>query len=284
MEVSDVVILRFIVLFVWEFKQGPHEKIYAYDKKKPVNRKLVLLGNLLLDNSRTNTQKNHTIFLLQQETLMSKWLMFAAVALVPMALFVSQPETVQAQDQFVAGKDYAVIEKPVRTGNPKKVEVTEVFWYGCGHCNTFRPAFDTWAKQQSDAIVIRHSPAMWSKSMAVHARIFYTASALGKQEVMHKDIFDAMHLQKKKLLRGPQIFPLFEKHGVTKEQFDKTYKSFGVKSMVQQADARARAYGITGTPEIVVNGKYRISASMTGSQNKMMDVAEYLIKKEQASM
>jgi thiol:disulfide interchange protein DsbA len=93
-----------------------------------------------------------------------------------------------------------------------------------------------------------------------------------------------MHLQKKKLLRGPQIFPLFEKHGVTKEQFDKTYKSFGVKSMVQQADARARAYGITGTPEIVVNGKYRISASMTGSQNKMMDVAEYLIKKEQASM
>lgn len=215
---------------------------------------------------------------------MSKWLMFAAVALVPMVLLVSQPEQVEAQENFVAGKDYAVIEKPVRTGNPKKVEVTEVFWYGCGHCNNFRPAFDAWKKQQSDDIVVRHSPAMWNKNMRTHARIFYTATALGKQEVMHKAIFDAMHLQKKKLVRESQIFPLFEQQGVTKEQFDKTYKSFGVNSMVQQADARARAFGITGTPEVIINGKYRVSASMTGNQKKMMEVAEYLIKKEKAAL
>lgn len=217
---------------------------------------------------------------------MSKWLMFAAVALIPAVLFVSQPAEVEAQaEPFVAGKDYAVIEKPVRTGNPDKVEVTEVFWYGCGHCNSFRPVFDAWKKQQSAGdLVIGHSPAMWSKSMATHARIFYTATALGKQQVMHKDIFDAMHVQKKKLLRESQIFPLFEKHGVSKEAFEKTFKSFGVNSMVQQADARARAFGITGTPEMVINGKYRVSASMTGSQKKMLEVANYLIKKEQASL
>ncbi|MGH1441624.1 MAG: thiol:disulfide interchange protein DsbA/DsbL [Cellvibrionaceae bacterium] len=215
---------------------------------------------------------------------MSKWLMFAAVALVPMVLLVSQPEQVQAQENFVAGKDYAVIEKPVRTGNPKKVEVTEVFWYGCPHCNQFRPAFEAWKKQQSEDVIVRHSPAMWNKNMAVHARIFYTATALGKQEVMHKAIFDAMHLQKKKLVRESQIFPLFEQQGVSKEQFDKTYKSFGVNSMVQQADARARAYGITGTPEVIINGKYRVSAGMTGSQRKMMQVAEYLINKEKAAL
>lgn len=215
---------------------------------------------------------------------MSKWLFIAAAALVPVVLLVSQPESVEAQESYVAGKDYAVIDKPVRTGNPDKVEVTEVFWYGCGHCNSFRPAFDAWKKQQSDDIVVRHSPAMWNKNMVTHARIFYTATALGKQELMHEDIFDAMHKEKKKLVSEAQILPLFEKHGVTKEQFEKTYKSFGVNSMVQQADARARAYGITGTPEVVINGKYRVSAGMTGSQKKMMEVAEYLIKKEQAAL
>jgi len=118
--------------------------------------------------------------------------------------------------------------------------------------------------------------------MAIHARVFYTATALGKQEVMHKAIFDEYHIQKNKMLRESQIFPLFAKQGVTKDQFDKTYKSFGVNSMVQQADARARAYGITGTPEVIINGKYRVSAGMTGSQKKMMEVAEYLISKEKA--
>ena len=54
--------ITFIVLFVWQFKQGLYEKMYAYDKKKPVNRKLVLLGNLLLDNSQINTQEILTLF------------------------------------------------------------------------------------------------------------------------------------------------------------------------------------------------------------------------------
>ncbi len=212
---------------------------------------------------------------------MPKWLMFAAVALVPVVMLLSQPQ-VEAQEPFTAGKDYAVIKEPVRTGNPNKVEVTEVFWYGCGHCNNFRPVFDQWKKQQSDDLLIRHSPAMWNKNMAVHARIFYTATALGKQEVMHKSIFDAMHKQKKKLLKTSEISALFAQYGVDKETFEKTFKSFGVNSMVQQSDSRARAYGITGTPELVINGKYRISAGMTGSQAKMLEVAEFLIEKERA--
>ena len=53
-----------------------------------------------------------------------------------------------------------------------------------------------------------------------------------------------------------------------------------MNSLVKQAGARAQSYGITGTPEMVINGKYRISARMAGSQTKMLQVAEYLINKE----
>lgn len=218
---------------------------------------------------------------------MSKWLLIASAPLLALGIYVAQSfaqSSSQGVESFVAGKDYAVIEKPVKTGNPNKIEVTEVFWYGCGHCNNFRPMFSNWEKQQGDELAISHSPAMWNKNMATHARIFYTAAALGKQELMHKDIFDAMHLQKKKLVRDSEIYALFEKHGVSQADFDKTFKSFGVNSMVQQADARAKNFGITGTPEVVINGKYRVSASMTGSQKKMLEVANYLIEKEKQAL
>ncbi len=120
--------------------------------------------------------------------------------------------------------------------------------------------------------------------MIVHAHIFYTAKALRVLDGdMHKDIFDAMHQDKKRLISPKQIFPLFEKRGVSQDKFDKTFDSFGVKSQVQQASARARGYGITGTPEVVVNGKYRVSGRMVGSQAEVLKVASFLIEKERKS-
>ena len=76
---------------------------------------------------------------------MSKWLVFACVALYSMMGSM----IVAAQEQFVAGKHYVVIDTPVSTSDPTKIEVTEVFWYGCPHCNTFRPAFEQWKKTAS---------------------------------------------------------------------------------------------------------------------------------------
>lgn len=205
---------------------------------------------------------------------MFKWLVIAFISMLSMGSL--------AQEQYVEGQHYQVIKKPVRTADPSKIEVTEVFWYGCPHCNAFRPVFDQWKKQQDDTVSATHSPAMWNKSMVVHARVFYTAKTLGKLDVMHKEIFDAMHIKRKRLLKEAEIYTLFEKHGVSKEDFNKVFSSFGVNSMVQQADARARSYGITGTPEIVVNGKYRTSGRMAGSSANVFKVIEYLVEKEKA--
>jgi len=204
---------------------------------------------------------------------MSKWLIVAFISVLSMGTI--------AQKQFVVGQHYQVLTKPVRTADPSKIEVTEVFWYGCPHCNTFRPVFEQWKNQQDDTVYTEHSPAIWNKSMIVHARIFYTAKTLSKFEEMHKEIFDAMHIQRKRLLKEAEIYTLFQKHGVSKEMFNKVYSSFGVKSMVQQAEARARSYGITGTPEVIINGKYRTSGRMAGSAG-VFKVVEYLIEKEKA--
>jgi thiol:disulfide interchange protein DsbA len=50
--------------------------------------------------------------------------------------------------------------------------------------------------------------------------------------------------------------------------------------MLTQAKSRVRAYKVRGTPEIIVNGKYRISSTKAGGFSGMLKVAEFLIDKE----
>ena len=180
---------------------------------------------------------------------------------------------------FKEGEHYVRLPAPVRTTDPHKIEVTEVFWYGCGHCYTFEPQLKRWRRTLPDEVLFVESPAMWRGNMETHARIFYTAKALGVLNTMHSAVFEAMHINKMKLNRPEQIRALFEKHGVSADDFDKAFNSFRVTSSVNQAKERARSYGITGTPEIVVDGTYRISGRMAGSQTNMLAVAEYLICK-----
>lgn len=190
-----------------------------------------------------------------------------------------------AQDkQYEAGTHYEVLETPVRTSDPKRIEVTEVFWYGCSHCFSFEPMVNTWASQLPKDVNFVHSPAIWHKNMELHARAYYTAKALKVLEPVHQAIFKAMNLKKNKLASKEAIGKIFVAQGVDLDKFNKTFDSFGVVSATKQANARQRSYGITGTPEIVVNGKYRLSARMAGSQQGMLQVADYLVALERRAM
>ncbi|MGV3590310.1 MAG: thiol:disulfide interchange protein DsbA/DsbL, partial [Gammaproteobacteria bacterium] len=60
--------------------------------------------------------------------------------------------------------------------------------------------------------------------------------------------------------------------------------SFQVNSAVRQADTRMRAYGVRGVPNLIVNGKYRITTGEgVPTQADMLKVAEFLIEKERNS-
>ncbi|WP_439135425.1 thiol:disulfide interchange protein DsbA/DsbL [Pseudomaricurvus sp.] len=187
-----------------------------------------------------------------------------------------------AAPAFKAGTHYVVLDNPVRTMDPSKIEVTEVFWYGCGHCFQFEPIVHQWAEKQPADVDFERSPAMWNDAMKVHAHAFYVAKALGILDKVHQPLFNALNLERKRLADVDELADFFADYGVDEETFEKTYKSFGVTSQVKQADARARSYKITGTPEVVVDGKYRISARMAGGQKEMLDVADFLVAKIRA--
>ena len=186
-----------------------------------------------------------------------------------------------AQD-YVEGEHYDVIS-PIIRGDDAKIEVTEFFWYGCGHCYNFEPQLSQWKKGVGDDVAVVGSPAMWNGLMEVHAKAFYAAETLGVLDKVHMPLFQAINVDRKRLSSEDEIADLFAANGVPAEEFRKAFNSFGVGSQVRQANARARAARIGGTPEMMVAGKYRITTRKAGSQANMLKIAEYLIEKERSA-
>ncbi|MCB1615395.1 MAG: thiol:disulfide interchange protein DsbA/DsbL [Pseudomonadales bacterium] len=183
---------------------------------------------------------------------------------------------------YQAGTDYIVLDNPIRVADPSKIEVVEVFWYGCGHCFHFEPIIEPWVKQLPEDVNFVPMPVIWNETTELHARMFYTAKQLNKLDELHSVLFNAMNIEKKKLTKQSVIQQLFEKQGIDKKDFENAFSSFSVSSQVRLAGSRVQSYGIEGTPEIVVNGKYRVSARLTGSQEKMLEVVDFLVNVERA--
>ncbi len=180
---------------------------------------------------------------------------------------------------YKEGTHYERLPEKVATGNPDKIQVTEVFWYGCSHCYDFEPMLKKWAADLDQDVVLEKSPAMWDRQgiMANHARIYYTARALGVLDTIHPAAFRALNVEGKKLRSEEKIAEFFVDHGVEREAFESTFNSFGVDSAVRQAKARQRSYRIKGTPEIIVDGTYRVAARMAGSHQAVLKVTDHLI-------
>jgi len=189
-------------------------------------------------------------------------------------------QEVQEEVKYKEGEHFDVISIPVKTITPGKIEVTEVFWYGCGHCYSFEPMLNRWAADLAEDVELVKSPAIWRASMEAHARIFYAAKALKILDKVHPAVFEAMHHSKprKSLGTEAEITEFFAQFEVDKDKFTKLYSSFSVSSQVQQAGARARSFQVTGTPEMIIDGRFRLSAKKAGGQKGMLAVADYLIQ------
>jgi thiol:disulfide interchange protein DsbA len=159
----------------------------------------------------------------------------------------------------------------------------EVFSYHSVHCFNFEPMLQAWKKQQADDVVIVQNHAVWNAPMEISAQAFYTAKVLKIDDTTHAAIFNAIHLEREILSSAEQWVDFLSSFGVERETLAKTFDSLDVKSRVSQASARARSYGITGAPEMVVNGKYRISTREAGSNTEMLKIVDFLVGRERNS-
>ncbi len=190
--------------------------------------------------------------------------------------------TVFAQE-LVEGRNFVTLSSPVLTAQPEKIEVVELFWYGCPHCYQLEPTINPWSAALPEDVNFVRIPAMFGGIWNVHGQLFFTLEAMKAEEKVHNSIFDALHNSNRKLSTADDIATFVAEQGVDKELFVKTWNSFSVKSQMEKAKKLALAYQISGVPAIVVNGKYRFDIGMAGGLQETVDVADALIEKERQS-
>ena len=187
---------------------------------------------------------------------------------------------VMAAETYQEGKHYQVVTPPVPTATTGKIEVVELFWYGCGHCFSFEPLVQAWLKKKPDDVEFRRIPAVFAPQWVPHARAFYAAAALGASEKLHRPLFDAIHVDERKLFTEESLVRFAAEVGIPKAEFAEAYAGFAIDGKIKQAMLATRDYGIDGVPSVIVNGKYRVTASLAGGQKAMLKVVDFLVDKE----
>jgi protein dithiol oxidoreductase (disulfide-forming) len=184
--------------------------------------------------------------------------------------------------KFKEGTNYQKLVPTQPTGvAPDKVEVTEVFWYACGHCFALEPQLDSWqAKGKPANVEFVRVPAMWNDTLRMHARIFYTAERLGKLEQLHTPIFREIHVKSNPLNTVEKITAFFRENGVSTDEFQKAFSSFAVEQKLQRADFLNRRYRIESVPTLVVNGKYKTDVGMAGNEQQLFQLIGELAASE----
>ncbi|MBK3442756.1 MULTISPECIES: thiol:disulfide interchange protein DsbA [Pseudomonas] len=204
-----------------------------------------------------------------------------SAALVTASLFGM---TAQAADvPLEAGKTYAELTNPVPVAVPGKIEVVELFWYGCPHCYAFEPTINPWAEKLPKDVNFRRIPAMFGGPWDAHGQLFLTLEAMGVEHKVHNAVFEAIQKQGKRLTKPDEMADFVATQGVDKDKFLATFNSFAIQGQIKQAKELAQKYGVQGVPTLIVNGKYRFDLGSTGGPEATLNVADQLIAKERAA-
>ena len=194
------------------------------------------------------------------------------------ALGFSGPSLAQGPAKFVAGKDYIKLGRAVPTETETgKIEVIEFFWYSCGHCNSFEPAFAQWVKNVPKDVVVRRMPVAFRDDFAPQQRLYFALEAMGLLEKLHSKVFQAIHGERLPLNTDASILAWIEKQGVDKTKFADTAKSFGVASKLKRAVQLQNDFKIEGVPSLGVAGKYYIDGTSAGSMDRALQVTDSLL-------
>jgi len=170
-----------------------------------------------------------------------------------------------------------LVEQPVRTGD--RIEVLEIFWYGCPHCYALEPYLKKWLKNKPEFVEFVQLPAVLNRSWAFDARVFYTFVALGLMDELHEAYFDAIHQDRRRMKNVEQVASWAQEQGIDPKLILDTFNSFGVDSMLANATQMSGRYEADGVPTIIIDGKYRTTVSLAGGHNEIIDLINYLAQR-----
>ena len=196
-----------------------------------------------------------------------------SAALVAASLF-----GVTAQAAEAPAAPYVELANPVPVAEPGKIEVVELFWYGCPHCYAFEPVINPWVEKLPSDVNFVRTPAALNAVWESNARGYYVAEMRGLVEKTHGPLFAAIHVDKQRLHDQKSLAKFYSRFGISEKDFNGLYSSFPIEGQVARSRTLAIRYQLSGVPAIVVNGKYLVP----GEGARTIQVVNALIAKERA--
>jgi len=224
----------------------------------------------------------------------------APAASAPVAA-AAKPATPFVDDgKWVEGKNYDLIEpQQPKVSDTDKVEVVEVFSYGCPACNAFHTTVDQMAKELPSNATLVFLPVSFNpaENFPMFQRAYFTAQALGVADKGANAMYDAAWKTKELSSENPNgrglkpsdalptiddAAKIYAKVGADPKEFAAVANSFAINTKMKRADELVQKYGVMQTPTIVINGKYRFTVSQAGGYPQTIELAKWLISKEAA--
>ncbi|EIM03436.1 disulfide bond formation protein DsbA [Rhodanobacter thiooxydans] len=182
---------------------------------------------------------------------------------------------------YTEGSEYVTLPAPhQRYSSDGKVEVVEVFSYGCIHCAQFAPAAEKLRQQLPAGVEFKLVPAPFSAEWLPYARAYYAAKQLGVVERTHLKLFDAKFAQHYPINSLDELANFYAAEGVDRAAFMRLATSPEATAKMKEDLALIQKWQVDGTPTIVVNGKYRVAT--VHSFDEMLAVTQWLVKRELA--
>jgi thiol:disulfide interchange protein DsbA len=177
------------------------------------------------------------------------------------------------------GKDFDRTAQAIANENPNKIEVVELFWYGCGHCHNMEAPLNAWVKKLPADVAFKRVPGLPNQSWAPMAKTYYALETLGLLEKLHTPLFDAIHKQKalNPTDEKAAIDWVTKQSGLDKIKVEDAFNSFSTNANLKRAANIFRASGATGVPSLVINGQYITSSTMAGNNDLALKTADYII-------
>jgi thiol:disulfide interchange protein DsbA len=165
---------------------------------------------------------------------------------------------------------------PAQPTDPDKIEVLEFFWYGCPHCYHLEPVLNAWIKGLPKDVVFKRVPAS-SGGWQSLAQVFYTVEAMGLLDQLHTKIFEAIHRDGINLGNKKLRDEWLAKQGVDPAKYAEVEKSFSVVTKLQRSKQLGEIYKVDAVPQLIVNGKFLVTAEAAGGPERMIPAVDAAI-------
>lgn len=212
-------------------------------------------------------------------TLTTQTLRASAFALLATVLMACQGES---NAQSVDESKYKPVTKQITVTSGDKIEVAELFWFGCPHCYSLEPSLKAWKKSKPANVEFKKVPAIFSSAWEFHAKAYYTMEALDAPEEAYDAFFRALHVERRNINNVSQLSAHLKPYDKTEEQVESAFNSFEVDSKLRSAKKITQQSGARGVPSIIVDGKYLTSETISGGTQEMFTIVDQLVGKAAA--